>query len=213
VALGRVEVRSSSSQVTSICQASISARARNSPAAPGLERQCRALQAQAPAIDAHGLAGRGAVLAADDPDLTALRGLQPDGPVRTGFDIGLAVVGDDTAWGPGKQAQLDAVGAEEQLGFKIAATYAMDHNRNRGLAVVGRHIASQDAELADARGAISDPRFWLGFDIATGIFGDPALGAKGAQASGPGSLAIRDGLSLTSQQGFNAAMRRLLGHP
>ena len=55
-----------------------------------------------------------------------------------------------------------------------------------------------------------DPRYWLGFDIATGIFGDPALGAQGNTQSGPGSLGIRDALSPASKRGFNAAMELLL---
>jgi hypothetical protein len=53
----------------------------------------------------------------------------------------------------------------------------------------------------------SDVRYWLGFDIASGIFGDPAHGAKGNTATGPGSLAIRDGLSEPAQQGFNASTK------
>ena len=43
VALGRVQGESPSPSRTSICDAARSARARNSPAAPGLERQCNAL--------------------------------------------------------------------------------------------------------------------------------------------------------------------------
>ena len=46
----------------------------------------------------------------------------------------------------------------------------------------------------------------LGFDIATGIFGDPALGALGNTAKGPGSLKIRDGLSLAAREGFDSSM-------
>ncbi|HSB26328.1 MAG TPA: hypothetical protein VLE19_00675, partial [Pyrinomonadaceae bacterium] len=50
----------------------------------------------------------------------------------------------------------------------------------------------------------------LGFDIATGIFGNPALGASGNTATGPGSLAIRDALSAAGQRGFNASVKFLL---
>ena len=57
------------------------------------------------------------------------------------------------------------------------------------------------------------PFYALGFDIATGIFGDPALGAQGNTASGPGSLGIRDTLSIVGQLGFNASMRLHLGPP
>jgi hypothetical protein len=48
--------------------------------------------------------------------------------------------------------------------------------------------------------------YQLGFDIATGIFGDPALGALGNTLTGPGSLKIRDSLSAAGQRGFNAAV-------
>src|SRR5437867_1231855 len=43
LALGRVQTRAAAPSSTSICDAAQSARARNSPAAPGLERQCSAL--------------------------------------------------------------------------------------------------------------------------------------------------------------------------
>src|SRR5260370_39637246 len=52
-----------------------------------------------------------------------------------------------------------------------------------------------------------------GFDIATGIFGDRALGAQGNTAVGPGSLKIRDSLSPAGQRGFNASVKLYLGQP
>jgi hypothetical protein len=55
--------------------------------------------------------------------------------------------------------------------------------------------------------------YWLGFDIATGIFGDPALGAQGNTATGPGSLKTRDSLSADGLKGFNASMALHLGPP
>ena len=64
-----------------------------------------------------------------------------------------------------------------------------------------------DERVAVARTAEEDVFYWLGFDIATGIFGDPALGAKGNTATGPGSLKIRDSLSPAGQRGFNAAVK------
>jgi hypothetical protein len=51
----------------------------------------------------------------------------------------------------------------------------------------------------------------LGFDIATGIFGNPALGAQGNTAWGPGSQKIRDSLSPAGQRGFNASVKFHLG--
>jgi hypothetical protein len=44
------------------------------------------------------------------------------------------------------------------------------------------------------------------FDIATGLFGDAALGAQGDTATVPGSVMIRDGLGTPAQRGFNASV-------
>ena len=63
------------------------------------------------------------------------------------------------------------------------------------------------AVVARARTAEPDVRYWLGFDIASGIFGDPALGAQGNTATGPGSMKIRDALSAPAQRGFNASVK------
>ena len=59
--------------------------------------------------------------------------------------------------------------------------------------------------MAQARTVDRSVFYWLGFDIATGLFGDPALGADGKTAVGPGSQRIRDALSITGQRGFDAA--------
>ena len=53
--------------------------------------------------------------------------------------------------------------------------------------------------------------FWLGFDIASGIFGDRAAGAQGNTATGPGSLGIRNELNGAGQRGFDAAVALHLG--
>jgi hypothetical protein len=53
--------------------------------------------------------------------------------------------------------------------------------------------------------------FRLGFDIASGIFGDPAGGAQGNTATGPGSLGVRNALSPAAQRGFNASVALHLG--
>jgi hypothetical protein len=60
--------------------------------------------------------------------------------------------------------------------------------------------------VAEARTTDPDVFYWLGFDIATGIFGDHALGALGNTATGAGSMAIRDALNLNGQRGFNASV-------
>jgi len=183
-----------------ICDAAREARARNSPAAPGLEAQCRA------AGELNALAARGPAIANQDPLAVELRNLQPEGPVRRGFDIGMAASEGQTAWGPGKEEILKKLNPTEQEGFKVAVSFALDRNRNAALAAVGAAIAEMDPSVAEVRIAEPDSRYWLGFDIASGIFGDPALGALGNTAKGPGSLAIRDALSALAQRGFDAAV-------
>ena len=152
------------------------------------------------------LAAKGEAIAKSDLRSAALRDLQPEGDVRRGFDIGMAATVTDTAWGPGKQKLLDTLSAGQQEGFKVAVSFSLDRNRYRGLAAVGEAIAQADAGVAQARTREADPRYWLGFDIATGLFGDPARGAQGNTAMGPGSMAIRDALSAPAQRGFNDAV-------
>ena len=127
IAGGRVSLPQSSGPSLSKCEAAQVARARNSPAAPGLEAQCR-----------------------------------------------------------------DELVAAE-------------------LASIGATIAAADPAIAAARNADTDPSYQLGFDIATGIFGDPALGARGNTATGPGSMAIRNGLGEAGRRGFDAAGSLHLG--
>src|ERR1022692_4674475 len=47
------------------------------------------------------LAAKGEAMASNDPLVAALRDLEPAGPSRVGFDIGMAAVGEQTLWGPG----------------------------------------------------------------------------------------------------------------
>src|SRR5205807_1496875 len=80
-----------------ICEVAREARARNSPAASGLENQCRAAGAAGEApIDADALAIRGESIANADPLSAALRDRQPEGPARRGFYIGLAAAEGQT---------------------------------------------------------------------------------------------------------------------
>jgi hypothetical protein len=157
-------------------------------------------------VEVNDFAAAGAIIANSDPLAGELRRRLAD-LNRRGFDIGLGATGAQTEWGPGKQKILNSLSAADQEGFKIAASFALDRNRNIALATVGAAIAETDAIVAKARMMDSDVRYWLGFDIASGIFGDPAHGAKGNTATGPGSLAIRDGLSEPAQQGFNASTK------
>jgi hypothetical protein len=178
-----------------ICDVAQEARARNSPAAPGLEAQCRA-----------DLAVRGAAIAEQDPLSAELRRRARNDISRRGFDIGMAAAQGNTMPGPGKQAIHDALNGIEQAAYDAAVSFSLQRNRNAQLAATGAAIAQADPGVAQARTADPDVFYWLGFDIATGIFGDPASGALGNTATGPGSLGIRDALSAPAQRGFNAAV-------
>jgi hypothetical protein len=232
--LGRVEPSSAPGSTRPICDVAKEARARNSPAAAGLEAQCRAhlealrapVAAIAPtqpggdraylpgsssfiAVDARtldDLATRGRAIANANPLLAALRNREPNGPALRGFDIGMAAAEGNTAPGPGKQRIHDSLTPAEQPGFEIAVAFSLERNRNIDLANKGAVIARADRVVAQARTADPDVFSWLGFDIATGIFGDPKLGAQGNTAMGPGSAAVRNALSAAGQRGFNAAV-------
>lgn len=219
--IGRTASPSTPRPARTICEAAYDSRARNSPAAPNLEAQCRAAggkpvppappapPAPAPAAittaDLEGVMARGAALASADPLAAELRRRTPAGAVRRGFDIGMGIWAGNTAPGPGKQRFHDALSPIEQPGFDIAAAFALPRNKHAVFANVGAAIANADPVVARARAAENDVFYWLGFDIASGIFGDPARGAQGNTAVGPGSLGIRDELIAPAQRGFNAA--------
>lgn len=152
------------------------------------------------------LAAKGEGIANADPLAAELRNRQPDGPSRRGFDIGMAAAERDTLPGPGKQRIHDSLSPAEQEGFETAVLFSLERNRNSDFAAKGAAIAKADPLVARARTVETDVFYWLGFDIATGIFGDPALGASGNTATGPGSMKIRDSLSSPGQRGFNASV-------
>lgn len=157
------------------------------------------------------LAPRGAEVAAEDPLAGELRDQQPDNATRLGFDIGMAAAEGQTLPGPGKQKIHDSLYPAEQTGFATAVLFSLDRNRNLNLARIGAQIADSDSAVARVRNSERNVFYKLGFDIATGIFGDPARGAQGNTATGPGSLGIRDALSPAGQRGFNAAVSFHLG--
>jgi hypothetical protein len=193
--LGRVETPFIPGPPRPICEVANEARARNSPAAPGLESQCRAE-----------LATHGEAIANKDPLTAELRRRTRNDASRRGFDLGMAVAQNDTLPGPGKQRIHDALSGVEQAAYDAAVSFLLQRNKNAELAATGAAIAAQDPVVAKARTVDSDVFYCLGFDIASGIFGDPALGARGNTAVGPGSLGIRDGLSSAAQRGFNGAV-------
>lgn len=164
LALGRVGPRYSGPPVP-ICDAARSARARNSPAAPGLERQCLASGgSMSPPLVQDTL--ESATLDRSSLELAARAAQPPDAPAAPEVSA----------------AQVD----------QLAAT--------------GAEIAQQDRDVASARLREIDPSYARGFDIGTGLFGDPALGAAGNTATGPGSLAIRATLDAAGQRGFDASV-------
>jgi hypothetical protein len=169
-------------------------------------------QEQPTTIDFNALAARGEVIANADPLSAELRNRQPNDSSRRGFDIGMAVAEGHTAPGPGKQRTGNSLPPAEQRGYNIAVSFSLERNRNADLAAKGAAIAKVDQKVAAARTADDDVFYWMGFDIATGIFGDPALGANGNTSTGPGSMKIRDSLSPAGQRGFNASVKFHLGH-
>jgi len=156
------------------------------------------------------LAPRGATIAAEVPLIRELRN-QVDEAARTGFDIGLAVAEHDTQPGPGKQKIRDSLYPAERSGFSLAVDFSMERNRNIELAQIGAEIAQRDPYVTSARNAKADVFYKLGFDIATGLFGSPSMGAKGNTALGPGSMKIRDALNPRAQSGFNDSVKFHLG--
>jgi hypothetical protein len=147
---------------------------------------------------------KGAAIASRDPYFAALRELLQKGPERRGFDLGMVTAENQTEWGPGKQKKLDDLTGDEKEGFRIATYFAVDRNKYNASAATGASIAEADPVVAAARARSSDPRYWLGFDIATALFGDRKLGGEGNTATGTVSLGVRDSLkSPEAQRGFN----------
>jgi hypothetical protein len=193
--LGRVQPSPIDSAPRSPCESARTARERNSPAWPGLQIQCGAT-----------LAPLGWSIANQDPLSEELRRRAHNDAARRGFDIGMAIAEHDTEMGPGKQAMHDGLTGIEQAAYDVAVSFLLQRNRNAKFAATGAAIARADPAVAQARKTEDDMFYWLGFDIATGIFGDPHQGAAGNTATGPGSLKIRDALNATAIRGFNAAV-------
>lgn len=154
LALGRVHVPAGTpiAPARTMCEMAASARARNSPAAPGLERRC---------------------LAEGGPKPVALGRV----PLPTAT--------------PAPPAPRPPALPTDQLD---------------ALAAKGAEIAGIDPAVEDVRSAVTGTYYQLGFDIATGLFGDPILGAEGKTKMDPGISVIRDSLSATGRLGFDASM-------
>jgi hypothetical protein len=149
------------------------------------------------------LAARGAILASGDQLVAELRRRQPTANLR-GFDIGMGAAEGQKEWEPGKEKVLASLNPAEQQGFKVAVSFSLDRNRNAQFAAIGAAIAQSDPVVASARTSDPEVRAWLGFDIASGIYGDPAKGGQ-SRTSGYQPLAIREQLSLPAKRGFDAS--------
>jgi hypothetical protein len=170
-AVGRTKTDTPTGPPRAICDLAREARARNSPAATGLEQQCRAAgkNGEIPPVKA---VGRTKVSTTTDT------------PAKPICDI-----------------------AEEARARNSPAAAGLQQQCLADLAARGLAIAQADQTVADARAAEMDERFQQGFDIATGIFGDPALGAEGHTEQGPGSFRIRNSLDPAGQRGFDASVK------
>ena len=213
----RVTDTPSTSPAMSICDAARTAKTRNSPAAPGLEKQCLESGGSMtppppplPPVEAaklDELAAKGGPISEADPLSAALRAQQPEGMGQRAFDIGMAAAENQTAFGPGKQHIHDSLSKEEQPSYDAAVKFSLERNINKELAAIGASIDAADPTVAQARNANPDVFYQLGFDIATGLFGDPALGAAGNTLMGPGSQKIRDSLSDAGKLGFDDSVK------
>ncbi len=152
------------------------------------------------------LAAKGPAIASQDPLSVELRNRQPEGPCRRAFDIGMAASEGQTLPGPGKNRIGNALSAAEQPCYWAAVTFALARNNNREMAAMGATVAQRDPAVAAARTATPSVSYWLGFDIAAGLFADVASGGAGHTLEGPGSTKRRDGLDVEGQAGFRAAV-------
>jgi hypothetical protein len=209
--LGRVNTDPSAPRPQrSICDTAVDARARNSPAAPNLEAQCQAAggiyKLRPSDYDFELVRAKGEARAAGDPSAASVRNSLYDAP-RRGFDIGLGAWADQTAPGPGKQRYHDFLNFAEQQGFDLAAAYALSRNKYAGMVAVGSAINAADAQVRAKRNASKDGFYWLGFDIASGLFGDPRAGSQGNKSMGSLAIVARDSLNAAGQAGFDASMQ------
>jgi hypothetical protein len=160
------------------------------------------------------VAERGLTVARQDPLAMAIRALLPAGLTQRGFDLCMAVAEGHTLMGAGKQRFHDELPtSDEKRGFDIALPFILERNRHLQQARAGAAVATANPIVQKARGAEPAGMFTLGFDIATGIFGDPAQGANGNTADGAGAQRIHDDLSGAARRGFDTGRKLNLGPP
>ncbi len=152
------------------------------------------------------LAARGRQVALGDPLLTALRDIEPEGPARTGFHIGLAVAGNDSLPGPEKEKfKQDHINDFDPGAYQRAVNYTVDRNANAERAARGAQVVAAKPEVTEARAKLPVEQ-WLGFNICAAIFGGRDDRGEGNTLRGPRSGGIRQQLSPAAKQGYDAAL-------
>jgi hypothetical protein len=160
------------------------------------------------------MAQAGFSLVQKDPLALEIRALLPEGPTQRGFDLLYGLAPGQSLPGPGKDKFENLLpAAEERRGFEVAEAYMLPRNRYFDNAAAGLLVANANPIVKQARESESVGLFTLGFDIATGIFGDPKQGGKGNTSSGPGAERIRSDLPGDAQRGFDASRSLNLGPP
>lgn len=164
---------------------------------------------QTPSQASQELAGKGSKIVSANMFLTAMRDVEPEGPQRVGFEKGVAIGADQTAWGPGKQAMIDSLPEAERTSAERSAHFIVARNVNSKLDHDGVSIAEQEtrADVIAARSAEPAGFYTLGFDIGAGIFATVARGGAGHTLPGPGSASIRNSLPPPGVRGFDASMK------
>jgi hypothetical protein len=146
---------------------------------------------------------RGASIAAAEEIAGAMREAEPAGMARRGFDYGLGWSELSTSWGPGARKVEQELEPEARASFHRATEYSIVRNANAAALERGSGVIKADPAVAAARAAHQPAGLhWLGFTIATGLYGDKALGADGSNPPrGPGGERIRD--TFTAVDGKN----------
>ena len=153
------------------------------------------------------LAERGKQIALADPLLTALREVEIEGPLRFGFDIGLAFSEGDSLQGPKKDNFKKVHVADFDSGaYQRAVDYTVDLDANAVLAARGIAVVASNKAAAESRSKLPPSNRWLGFDIAAGHFGASSDGGEGNTLQGSGSDLIRGRLSASTRLGWDAAL-------
>ena len=147
------------------------------------------------------LAAKGEMLTAQDPLAAALRDQQPEGDMRRGFLIGMAAAERQTAPVLARTPRGLLLLLEQRGGFQIAVTFSLMRNRAIQQAEQGAAVAAADPDVAAAAHSNNSVFYRLGFDVGTGIYGDPSLGrtATPRRVPAPSRSATRSAMPTRSE--------------